>query len=190
MVLRDKPALIILDLMLPGLNGYEVCRLLKNNPETISIPIIMLTAKDTEADELRGLELGADDYITKPFSIKILIARVKNALKKQLELSAEERTFNFQRLFIYPERREVMLEGNHINLTETEFKILLLLSQKPNFVFTRFQIVDSARGEDYPVTDRSVDVHIVSLRKKLGRYGALIKTIRGVGYKMDFSDFV
>lgn len=186
--LREKPDLILLDLMLPGLNGYEICRLLKNNPETQSIQIIMLTARNTESDELRGLELGADDYITKPFSAKILIARIKNLLKKRMESVPKEELINIMDLSINPDRREVKIGQELVELTETEFRILYLFAKQPGLVFSRVQIVDSARGEDYPVTDRSVDVHIVSLRKKLGEYGKIIRTIRGVGYKMDLTE--
>jgi two-component system, OmpR family, alkaline phosphatase synthesis response regulator PhoP len=188
LALREKPDLMLLDLMLPGLNGYEVCRLLKNNSETQSILIIMLTARNSESDELRGLELGADDYITKPFRNKILIARVKNTLKKKLVAIPHEETLSFKELSVNPDRREVSVGADKIELTETEFRILYLFSKQPGLVFSRVQIVDSARGEDYPVTDRSVDVHIVSLRKKLGEYGKIIKTIRGVGYKMDLTE--
>jgi len=188
LALREKPHLLLLDLMLPGLNGYEVCRLLKNNPDTRDIPIVMLTARDGEIDEVKGLELGADDYITKPFSNKILLARIKNVLKNKLPAVSQEETLKFANLSIIPERREVKITDGIIELTETEFRILHLLAKRPGLVFSRVQIVDSARGEDYPVTDRSVDVHIVSLRKKLGDYGKVIKTIRGVGYKMDVSE--
>jgi two-component system phosphate regulon response regulator PhoB len=184
-VLREHPDLIILDLMLPGLNGYEVCRLLKNNPDTAAIPIVMLTAKDAEGDELRGWEMGADDYITKPFSNKILLARVKNILKKKSLPAPKEKGFEFEELVILPDSREVIVKGEKVDLTETEFRILMLFAEQPGIVFTRAQIVDSVRGEDYPVTDRSVDVHIVSLRKKLAQCSKMIRTMRGVGYKLD-----
>jgi two-component system phosphate regulon response regulator PhoB len=184
-VLREHPDLIILDIMLPGLNGYEICRLIKANPDTAAIPIVMLTAKDAEGDELRGWEMGADDYITKPFSNKILLARVKNILKKKSLPAPKEKGFEFEELVILPDSREVIVKGEKVDLTETEFRILMLFAEQPGIVFTRAQIVDSVRGEDYPVTDRSVDVHIVSLRKKLAQCSKMIRTMRGVGYKLD-----
>jgi len=181
---QSPPDLIILDLMLPGMDGLEVCKNLKNAAETNPIPIIMLTAKGEDSDIIIGLELGADDYIIKPFSPKILLARVKAVLRRKKESSQEHLSIIKQGdLVIYPDRREVFIGELKIELTATEFAVLQLLAAKPGRVFSRSQIVDIARGEDYPVTDRSVDVHIVSLRKKLDKYGAFIQTVRGVGYK-------
>jgi len=181
---QSPPDLIILDLMLPGMDGLEVCKNLKNAAETNPIPIIMLTAKGEDSDIIIGLELGADDYIIKPFSPKILLARVKAVLRRKKESSQEHLSIIKQgELVIYPDRREVFIGELKIELTATEFAVLQLLAAKPGRVFSRSQIVHIARGEDYPVTDRSVDVHIVSLRKKLDKYGAFIQTVRGVGYK-------
>jgi two-component system phosphate regulon response regulator PhoB len=177
--------LIILDLMLPGIDGLEVTRRLKNARATRNIPIIMLTAKGEESDVVTGLELGADDYVTKPFSPKILIARVKTILRRKTTPVEEnnDKIIHIHDLIIHPGRRNVEAGGNPVDLTFTEFQILCYLARRPGWVFTRSQIVDAVRGDDYPVTDRSVDVQIVGLRRKLGSYGKYIKTVRGVGYK-------
>jgi len=181
---QKKPDLVILDLMLPGVDGLEVCKNLKNDPKTAHIPIIMLTAKSEEADMVTGLELGADDYIPKPFSPRVLLARVKTVLRRKLRESVEEtETIKIEEMVITPGRHEVLVKGKPIQLTFTEFRILHTLARRPGWVFSRYQIVDAVRGEDYPVTDRSVDVQIVALRKKLGSYGHYIETVRGVGYR-------
>ncbi|MBN2183722.1 MAG: response regulator [Candidatus Krumholzibacteriota bacterium] len=182
---RDKsPDLILLDLMLPGIDGLEVCRTLKQDTRTASIPIVMLTAKGDESDIVAGLELGADDYITKPFSPKVLVARVKTVLRRAgTPAPGKDAVISINNLQIHPGRHEVLVKGNSIELTSTEFLILHQLVRRPGWVFTRQQLIDTARGEDYPVTDRSVDVHIVSLRKKLGDFGKMIETVRGVGYR-------
>jgi len=176
--------LIVLDLMLPGIDGLEVAKRLKSKPETRHIPIIMLTAKGEEADIVTGLELGADDYVTKPFSPRILIARVKAVLRRKVQEEVDDSSIiQIYELEIDPGKRKVLAKGSHVELTFTEFQILYLLARRPGWVFTRFKIVDSIRGDDYPVTDRSVDVQIVGLRKKLGHYGKYIETVRGVGYR-------
>jgi two-component system alkaline phosphatase synthesis response regulator PhoP len=184
----EIPDLIVLDLMLPGIDGLEVARQLKNEPETRGIPIVMLTAKGEETDIVAGLELGADDYITKPFSPRVLVARVRAVLRrnsrgKAKDYPAEAKVLRIQDLIIHPGRREVLVSGSPVQLTFTEFGILNYLAQRPGWVFTRNQIVDAVRGEDYFVTDRSVDVQIVGLRKKLGAAGKYIETVRGVGYR-------
>ena len=180
----EHPDLIVLDLMLPDIDGLEITKILKNTLETKDIPIIMLTAKGEEADIVTGLELGADDYITKPFSPRILAARVKAVLRrKEKAVSEESYSISIHDLVIHPGRREVLLGGKPVQLTFTEFGILHYLAAKPGWVFTRNQIVDTVRGEDYFVTDRSVDVQIVGLRKKLGPAGKYIETVRGVGYR-------
>ncbi len=180
----DSFDLIVLDLMLPGIDGLEVTKKLKSNEKTQHIPIVMLTAKGEEADIVTGLELGADDYITKPFSPRILIARVRTALRRQVGKAEDDTAVvEIHDLEIHPGRRSVSAEGAPIELTYTEFQVLYLLARRPGWVFTRSQIVDSVRGDDYPVTDRSVDVQIVGLRKKLGHYGNYIETVRGVGYR-------
>ena len=179
-----QPDLMLLDLMLPGLDGFEVCKILKNNPETSQIPIIMLTAKGEESDIVTGLELGAEDYITKPFSPKILIARIRAVLRRKRKPDNEDSTsISIHNLIMHPNRFEVLVDGNPIDLTATEFHILHFLARHPGWVFTRSQIIDSVRGTDYPVTDRSVDVQIVGLRKKLRAAGQYIETIRGIGYR-------
>jgi two-component system alkaline phosphatase synthesis response regulator PhoP len=181
---KEHPALIVLDLMLPGIDGLDVAKALKSEPKTRDIPIIMLTAKGEEADIVTGLELGADDYVTKPFSPRILVARVRAVLRRGVsEVPEDESVLKVHNLLIHPGRREVLVNGEQAQLTFTEFGILNYLARRPGWVFTRSQIVDAVRGDDYPVTDRSVDVQIVGLRKKLGRAGKYIETVRGVGYR-------
>ncbi|MGD2269935.1 MAG: response regulator transcription factor [Desulfobacterales bacterium] len=176
--------LIVLDLMLPGIDGLGVAKKLKGGSKTKQIPIIMLTAKGEEADIVTGLELGADDYITKPFSPRILIARIRAVLRrKETEPADNYAEIKRHRLKIHPGRRSVLVDEKPIDLTFTEFQVLCLLARRPGWVFTRSQIVDAVRGDDYPVTDRSVDVQIVGLRKKLGQCGKYIETVRGVGYR-------
>jgi two-component system alkaline phosphatase synthesis response regulator PhoP len=181
---KEHPALIVLDLMLPGIDGLEVAKALKSETKTRDIPIIMLTAKGEEADIVTGLELGADDYVTKPFSPRILVARVRAVLRRGVsEVPEDESVLKVHNLLIHPGRREVLVNGEQAQLTFTEFGILNYLARRPGWVFTRSQIVDAVRGDDYPVTDRSVDVQIVGLRKKLGRAGKFVETVRGVGYR-------
>jgi two-component system phosphate regulon response regulator PhoB len=176
--------LIILDLMLPGIDGLEVARRLKRKADTREIPIVMLTAKGEEADVVTGLELGADDYVTKPFSPRILIARMKAVIRRRRGIAdGENEVLNIRELSIHTGRRHVTAGGKALDLTFTEFQVLYFLARRPGWVFTRSQIVDAVRGGDYPVTDRSVDVQIVGLRKKLGPLGKYIETVRGVGYR-------
>ena len=178
------PDLIILDLMLPGIDGLDVCRELKNDPKTGHIPIVMLTVKGEESDIVIGLELGADDYITKPFSPKVLLARLKAVLRrKKSEPIAETDVLTVGDLVIHPGRYEVLVQEKPVKLTSTEFRILHLMARRPGWVFTRYQIVDATRGEDAAVTDRSVDFHITSLRRKLGPCSDYIETVWGVGYR-------
>jgi two-component system alkaline phosphatase synthesis response regulator PhoP len=180
----EMPDLMVLDLMLPGIDGLEVTRVLKNDSKTKNIPIVMLTAKGEEADIVTGLELGADDYITKPFSPRVLVARVRAVLRRQLKEYREETpVLRVHDMVIHPGRHEVLINGKPVQLTLTEFGILEYLARRPGWVFTRSQIVDAVKGEDYYVTDRSVDVQIVGLRKKLGSAGTYIETVRGVGYR-------
>lgn len=176
--------LIVLDLMLPGIDGLDVAKTLKNDPKTRDIPIIILTAKGEEADIVTGLELGADDYITKPFSPRILTARIRAVLRrKTVQPSDETSIIQHHGLTIHPGRRDVRINGEPVELTYTEFQVLYYLAKRPGWVFTRYQIVEAVRGDDYPVTDRSVDVQVVGLRKKLGPFGKYIETVRGVGYR-------
>lgn len=180
----DPVDLIILDLMLPGIDGLEVARRLRQNSGTKETPIVMLTAKGEEADIVTGLELGADDYVTKPFSPRILIARVKAVIRRRSGIAeAECEVLTIRELSIHTGRRHVTAKGRSLDLTYTEFQVLHFLARRPGWVFTRSQIVDAVRGDDYPVTDRSVDVQIVGLRKKLGPLGKYIETVRGVGYR-------
>ncbi len=182
---RDSaPDLIILDLMLPGIDGLEICRRLAGDARTGNIPVIMLTAKSEEADVVAGLELGADDYITKPFSPRVLLARIKAVLRRRSSRDQDrQEVIKVHNLVIDPRRHQVLADGKAVELTVTEFKILSLLAGRPGWVFSRYQIVDLVHGEDYAVTDRSVDVQIVGLRKKLGPAGKYIETVRGVGYR-------
>jgi two-component system phosphate regulon response regulator PhoB len=177
------PNLIILDLMLPGIDGLEVCKKLKADSRTKSIPILMLTAKAEEFDIVIGLELGAEDYVTKPFSGKVLVARVRRILRRAAQPIEESKVLQIQDLTIDPARHEVSIKGKPVQLTLTEFNVLQKLARRPGLVFTRYQIVDAVHGGDYVVTDRAVDVQMVSLRKKLGTYGKYIETVRGVGYR-------
>ena len=181
---KHLPDLILLDLMLPGIHGIDVCRVLKNDKETSNISIIMLTALGQEEDIIKGLETGADDYVTKPFSFPVLEARIESVLRRGKKENHEIETVSILGIKISPRTREVYIDGNSIeNLTFTEFQILHLLVSHPGWVFTRYQIIDKIRGDNYPVTDRSVDFQIVGLRKKMGKKGKLINTIRGVGYR-------
>ncbi|HKI99632.1 MAG TPA: response regulator transcription factor [bacterium] len=185
-VRAQPPDLLILDLMLPGMDGLEVCRLLRTDAATRSLPIVMLTAKGEEADVVAGLELGADDYLPKPFSPRVLLARVKAVLRRGGAAPAVEGdTLRVHAIEIHPGRREVTVEGRIVSLTFTEFNILNFLARRPGWVFTRGQIMDAVRGEDYHVTERSVDVQMVSLRKKLGPAGRHVQTVRGVGYRLE-----
>lgn len=179
------PDLILLDLMLPKLSGIEVCRSLKADPETAGIPVIMLTAKGEEEDIVAGFDAGADDYVTKPFRPKVLLARVKAVLRRGAAARLRENdVLELEGISIHPGRHEVRVGGQLVELTRTEFQILQFLASRPGWVFTRGQIVRSVHGDDYPVTGRSVDVQIAALRKKLGPAGEVVQTVRGVGYKM------
>ena len=181
---QEAPDLVVLDLMLPGIDGLEVARRLKQEQKYAGIPIIMLTAKGEEADIVTGLELGADDYIAKPFSPRILIARIKVILRRQSkEIQDSDQILLIGEITIDPRRRSITVVDQPIELTYSEFQILHFLARRPGWVFTRSQIVDAVRGDNYPVTDRSVDVQIAGLRKKLGQYSIYIETVRGVGYR-------
>jgi len=179
-----EPKLVVLDLMLPGVDGLDVCRILKTDTRTAHIPVVMLTAKGDEADIVVGLELGADDYVTKPFSPRVLMARVKAVLRRgEMTGADEDAVIRIHDIEIRPDRYEVRVDGKKLDLTRTEFRLLHFLTRRPGWVFTRNQIIDAVRGEGYPVTDRSVDVHVVGLRKKLGGAGSYVETVRGVGYR-------
>ena len=179
-----SPDLVVLDLLLPSVDGLEVCKLLKGDPKTKHIPVVMLTAKGEESDVVTGLELGADDYITKPFSPRVLVARVKAALRRRAKSTPDDSlAIKIHELVIHPGRHEVLISGEPVSLTFTEFRLVHFLAQRPGWAFTRAQIVDAVKGEDYPVTERSVDVQVAGLRKKLGNCGHYVETVRGVGYR-------
>ncbi|MFH2049950.1 MAG: response regulator transcription factor [bacterium] len=181
---RERPDLILLDIRLPGMDGLDVCKLLKNNEITGKIPVIMLTARAEVSDIVTGLEIGADDYITKPFSPKILIARIRSRLRASKESPEQhEPPIRSDRIFIDPGRHEVKVDNKRVNLTATEFELLTVLVRNAGWVMKRYDIVNSVRGDDAIVTDRSVDVLISGLRKKLGEFGNYIETVRGVGYR-------
>lgn len=180
----QTPDLVLLDLMLPGIDGLDVCKALKNDPRTAAVPIVILSAKGEESDIVAGLELGATDYVTKPFSPRILLARIRAVLRQRgQEVPEENAVLRRGDLVVDPLRRQVTASGELVELTFTEFGILHFLLRRPGWVFTRHQIIDGVRGGDYPVTDRSVDVQIVSLRRKLGASGRHVDTVRGVGYR-------
>jgi two-component system phosphate regulon response regulator PhoB len=181
---EETPDVVLLDLMLPGVHGLDVCRNLKSNESTMNIPIVMLTAKGEDADIVAGLELGADDYVTKPFSPRVLLARIRVVLRRKLETQPSEVSIlKIHDFVINPGRHEALVKGRPVVLTATEFGILHFLARRPGWVFSRDQIISSVKGQDYAVTDRSVDVQIVGLRKKLGQAGSFIETVRGVGYR-------
>ena len=186
--IADPPDVVLLDLMLPGMDGFETARRLKRDPRTAAVPVIMLTAKGEESDVVAGLELGADDYIVKPFSPKVLAARIRAVFRKLNppptdSEETKESILRLNGLVMDSERHEVFLDERRVGLTAGEFKILHFLASKPGRVFSRERIIMAVKGEDYPVTDRSVDVQIASLRKKLEPSEGLIETVRGVGYR-------
>ena len=184
-VSATPPDLIILDLMLPGVDGLEVCRTLKRQPHTAAIPVLMLTARGEEADIVAGLELGADDYLTKPFSPRVLLARLCAVLRRQHTAPvAVDAVLTHGALVLHPGRHEVLVQGQPVPLTPMEFRMLHVLARRPGWVFTRNQLISAVQGDDISVTERSVDVHVVSLRRKLGAHGDAIETIRGVGYRL------
>jgi len=175
--------MLILDLMLPGTDGLDVCRILRADDSTKDIPIIMLTAKSSEADIVVGLELGADDYITKPFSIRELMARIK-ALFRRTEFSDDQKHLRIAGVELFRDKFLVLVDKEPIELTATEFKILECLMRRAGCVLSRNQILESLGDDRLFVTDRTVDVHILAIRRKLGNYGNIIQTIRGIGYRI------
>ena len=185
LLLRKKPDLVLLDLMLPGMNGLEVCRRIKADPKTQNVPIIMVTAKAEEADVVAGIEMGADDYVTKPFSVRVLVSRVRAMFRRQTGSDYDrEEEVRVHDIEISPSRHRIYVGGEPVDgLTLTEFRLLHLLASRPGWVFTRQQILDAVRGADIMVTERAVDVQLVGLRKKLGPRGDYIEAVRGVGYR-------
>lgn len=180
---EELPHLVILDLMLPGLEGTQVCRALKADEKTKHIPVLMLTAKAEEIDRVVGFELGADDYVVKPFSPRELVLRAKAILKRTQEPTAAQDVLQVRDLIIHVSRHRVEVSGKEVPLTSTEFKLLHKLAEKPGRVFTREQLLESVWGYDYVGFTRTVDTHIRRLRSKLGKVGDLIETVRGTGYR-------
>ena len=181
LVREVRPSLVLLDLMLPGLDGFSVCRRIREIKETASIPVIMLTARSEEGDIVRGLECGADDYVTKPFSRQVLLARMRAVLRRPETVKGG--SSEFDGLVLDSESHTVSLNGVQLNLTGSEYKVLSLLLLRPERVYTRAQIIDHTMDEDKSVTERAIDVQIVGLRRKLGAWAEHIETIRGVGYR-------
>jgi DNA-binding response OmpR family regulator len=180
---RHRPDLIVLDLMMPGMDGLEVCRELRADSRTARIPIIMLTARATEADRVVGLEMGADDYVTKPFSPRELVARVKAVLRRSAMQEEPQEVIRHGGVVIDVKRHEVTADGVPVTLTATEFRILQFMASRPGRVLSRDEIIDAALGRDAAVFDRTIDVHMTSIRRKLGKHGDQIETVRGFGYK-------
>ena len=180
---REMPDVVVVDLMLPGIDGLEVCRALRADDRTAQIPVIILTAKNAESDRVVGLEIGADDYVTKPFSPRELAARVKALLRRAAPRQPALDFIRHGDLSIDLVRHEVYCTGKLINLTATEFRLLQFLAARPGRVFSRSELIDGALGRDIAVLDRTIDVHVMALRKKLGSCGTWIETIRGFGYK-------
>jgi two-component system phosphate regulon response regulator PhoB len=180
---RAVPDLVVLDLMLPGMDGLEVCRRLRAEPRTSRIPVIMLTAKASEADRVVGLEMGADDYVVKPFSPRELVARVKAVLRRSTPASESAEVLRRADLVVDLSRHEVTWRGRPLELTPTEFRILHYLVARPGRVCARSDIIDGALERDAAITDRTIDVHVNALRRKLGKGGDRIETVRGFGYK-------
>ncbi len=180
---KERPGLVILDLMLPGMDGKDVCRALKSNPLTQSIPILMLTAKTEEVDRVIGFELGADDYVTKPFSPRELVLRVKAILRRKEAPAEGEKMIRIGELLVDIDRHQVSIKNNPVQLTSTEFKLLVELASNRGRVQTRERLLDKVWGYTYEGYARTVDTHIRRLREKLGKTGDLIETLRGVGYR-------
>jgi two-component system phosphate regulon response regulator PhoB/two-component system alkaline phosphatase synthesis response regulator PhoP len=182
---NNVPDLVVLDLMLPDSDGFEICKYMKKEDKFANIPVIMLTARTNEMDKVLGLELGADDYVTKPFSPRELIARIKAVLRREDKVHKSQKIKVGDILEIDMQKYETRVDGDRIELTSTEFRILKLLSERKGWVYSRDQILDFLGSHDKGVLDRTVDVHIKNLREKLGHAGKFIKNIRGVGYKLE-----
>lgn len=179
-----RPDLVILDIMLPDLDGLEVCRKIKRDEGTRSIPVLMVSARGEESDIVAGLELGAEDYVTKPFSNRVLLARVRAVLRRREPVNGDEIVLAGGALRIDAGRHKVELCGAALDLTLTQYRLLHFLAQRPGFVRTRDQIVAAVRGEGTVLSSRAVDVHVAGLRQKLGAHAGLIETVRGVGYRV------
>lgn len=189
---RDKPDLVLLDIMMPRMSGLDVVEFIRGKDDTISLPIIIISAKSTEDDIVEGMELGADDYLTKPFSLKVLSAKVNSLFRRRehfqalLDSSFKEESISYKELTLNKRCHSCTLNEQLIDLTATEFDLLYLLAREPGRVFTRNQLINESKGNDYPVTQRAIDVQVVSLRKKLGNFGKTsIQTVWGIGYKIE-----
>ncbi|MFI4873295.1 MAG: response regulator [Phycisphaerales bacterium JB061] len=183
-VAQKQPDLIILDVMLPEIDGIEVATRLKADPNTAGIPIIFLTAKSADEDQIRGLDAGADDYVTKPFSVKVLLARVDATLRRTAKDSGSSNILELGAVMLDTDRHEAKVDGSSIRLTLTEFRLLATLMAGPNRVLSRRGLISNAIGPGITVTERTIDVHIAAIRKKLGEHGSMIQTVRGVGYRI------
>jgi DNA-binding response OmpR family regulator len=182
---KNVPDLVILDLMLPDIDGLDICKNIRQNPKTHFLPIIMLTVKGDEMDKVLGLELGADDYMTKPFSPRELVARIKAVLRRK-EAAADVKEIKIDNVIrIDAQKYEIYVHDRKIELTATEFRLLVILAENRRRVFSRDELIDRLWGGEKFVTDRTIDVHIKSLRDKLGAAGELVKSVRGVGYKLE-----
>jgi two-component system phosphate regulon response regulator PhoB len=179
----QAPDLVVLDVMMPGLDGWEVCRRLRGDPSTSSLPLIMLTAKAEEEDRVLGLELGADDYVTKPFGVRELLTRVNALLRRYALLASSAEVLKLGEVVIDSGRRSVSIAGKEVRFTMTEFNLVRALAERSGLVVSREELISLARGSDAAVLDRTVDVHLACVRRKLGKSGALIETVRGVGYR-------
>ncbi len=180
---RFLPDVILLDVMLPGMDGLEVCRQLRAASETKASKIIMLTAKSEEADQLVGFNVGADDYVTKPFSVRVLIERIKSITRRSNDDEPLETILVYGAISIDRTKHRVVVDNEHVLLTASEFRLLETLLRNPGRVYDRTELIESALGADTLVLERTIDVHIRSLRKKLGRHADRIETVRGVGYR-------
>lgn len=188
---KENPSLVILDIMMPRMSGLDVVKLIRAKEEDNHLPIIIVSAKSSEDDVVKGLDLGADDYVTKPFSLKVLSAKVKALLRRKEEKAKDKKNVDTQiielgSLILNRNKYTCILDSENIELTATEFELLFLMAAEPGRVFTRNQLINDSKGSDYPVTQRSIDVQVVSLRKKLGEFGKnTIKTVWGIGYKVE-----
>lgn len=180
-----KPDLVVLDIMMPGLNGHQVLTRIRSNPETVNLPVVFLTAKNEEADEIAGLTKGADDFVTKPFSMRVLEARIERLLQRSTSTKDPGSKIEIGSLVIDRETHEARLAGEHLPLTVTEFRLLSALLEAEGKVLSRASLIKHAMGSGVTITERTIDVHVTSIRKKLGEMSAMVKTVRGVGYRID-----
>jgi two-component system phosphate regulon response regulator PhoB len=180
---KEAPDVVVLDVVMPGLDGWEVCRRLRQDLSTSSLPLIMLTAKASEEDRVLGLELGADDYVTKPFGVRELLVRVDALLRRSALQSPSAEVLKVGNVVIDSGRRIVAVAGKEVLFTATQFNLLRALAERRGVVISREKLISLARGSDVAIMDRSIDVHLAAVRRKLGKFGALIETVRGIGYR-------